>query len=707
MPVHYQNCSLCEANCGLEIAYEGKEILSIRGDKQDPFSKGYLCPKGTALQDLHADPDRLRGPMRRNGDHWEAISWDEAFEFAGQRIAAIQKKHGYDAIAFYYGNPTAHHYDVLLHLYMFADSLKSRNIYSSASVDGLPRQLTSLMLYGNQGLVPIPDIDRTDFMLIMGANPVVSNGSAMTAPNMKKRLKDIRKRGGRVVVIDPRKTRTAELADQHHFIRPGTDALLLLAMIHVLFAEDLVSLGHLKRFVDGLAILQDMSLPYSPERVAEKVGIKAEDIRELAVDFAKARAAVCYGRMGTSVQLFGAMSTWLIDVFNILTGNLDSPGGVMFNKPAVDLASLAKLLRRTGHFNKWQTRVQGLPEFTGESPTAAFAEEMETPGKGQIKALITHAGNPVLSLCNGVRLEKAFENLDFMVCMDIYLNETTRHADLILPPTGPFEHDHYSVLFQALAVRHVAHYNEALFPKPSGSLHGWEIVVRLEEAIRKHRGLLSGALGKVKRKVSEFFTPPKVLDLLLRFGPWKLRLQQLKDAPHGLDLGPLEPRLLNCLSTPRKRLHIIPPLFRKDFERLQQTYFQGTESRDSLVLIGRRDLLSLNSWMHNFKRLNRGDPRSFVMVHPQDAASLGLEEGEVRLTTQVGEIIAYLQISDEVMPGVVSLAHGWGHHREKTKMGIANGNPGVSFNDISDETLFDQLSGTSVLNGIPVELHPA
>jgi len=702
----YAVCMLCEAICGIAVEHDGKRVHKIRGDAEDPFSRGYLCPKGVALADVQNDPERIRRPLRRRrdgSDRWEEIGWDEALDLTAGRLVEIQQRHGRDAVAVYRGNPTSHSYSAVLFFSLLKDQLGTRNVYSASPVDTLPRTLMAATLYGNQAVLPIPDLDRTDFLLALGANPAVSNGSVMTAPDVVTRLRAIRERGGRIVVVDPRRTETAELADTHLFIRPGTDALLVASLLNVLFREGLAKPGRLLALVEGLEEIPALLAPYTPERVAPQVGIPAEAIARLARDFAAAPSAVCYGRMGTCVQEFGTTTNWLVDVLNIATGNLDRPGGAMFTTPAADLPRVAALLGQAGHFDRWRSRVSNLPEFNGELPVACFAEEIETPGAGQIRALLTHAGNPVLSLPNGARLDRAYPKLEFMVSIDVYLNETTRHADLILPPTFGLEHEHYPVIFHGVAIRNTAHFSPAVLEKPPGSLHDWEILVGLTERLARARGGRGALAARAKAWLARRIRPSGLLALMLRFGPHKLRLSQLEAAPHGIDLGALEPRLPGILRG-RTKIPLVPELVRRDLPRLAKRLAEPVRpGPDGLVLISRRTLRSNNSWMHNSERLVSGRHRCVLLIHPEDAAHRGLAEGaRVVLKSRAGEIEVPIEISDEIMPGVVSLPHGWGHGRPGTRLGVAAAHPGASVNDVTDETRIDPVSGAAALSGVPV-----
>jgi len=700
---YYRSCNLCEAICGVEIRVEDGRVASIRGDREDDFSRGHICPKAVALQDIHNDPDRLRQPLRRTaaGD-WEPIGWDAALNETAERIRGIQNEHGRDAIGVYLGNPNVHNLGSLLYGPPLLRSLRTCNKFSATSVDQLPHHVAATLMYGHMLLLPVPDIDRTRHLLVLGANPVVSNGSMMTAPGFKKRLEELKKRGGRLVVIDPRRTETASIADRHHFIRPGSDALLLMALLHVILGEGLEAPGPLAGICDSLERVRSLAEYFSPERVAPLTGIEREEICRIAREFAAAPSAVCYGRMGLSTQAFGGLCQWLINVLNIVTGNLDRPGGAMFTRPAVDLLTGTG----RGHLGRRTSRVRGLPEFGGELPVAALAEEILTEGPGRIRGLIAVAGNPVLSTPNGGQLERALGGLDFMVSIDFYLNETTRHCDIILPPTAALEHDHYDLVFNLLAVRNIAKYSPAVFRPAADARHDWQILAEL------HRRLGGGAQKeRLKRWVNAKLGPRRALDLGLRFGPYGtglmpfgrgLSLKKLERAPHGLDLGPLEPCLPKRLRTPERRIELAPAAYVEDVDRLRKT-LDGDAVDDSLLLIGRRQLRSNNSWMHNFPRLMGGKGRCTLLMHPDDAADRGLRNSQrVAVVSRTGRIEAPLELSDEVMRGVVSLPHGWGHHRPGTRMTTARQHPGVSLNDVTDDLEVDPLCGTAVLSGVRV-----
>ena len=698
---HHRACHLCEAICGLTIETEGSEIVSIKGDPKDPLSRGHICPKAVALKDIHEDPDRLRYPVRRiEGDDgestWQEISWDEALDTTAAALLQAFHTTGVDSIGVYMGNPTVHNYGMLTHQNHLFRWLRTKNRFSATSVDQLPHHLVSLWLFGHKSLFPIPDIDRSDYFLMLGANPLASNGSIWTVPDVKKRILDLQARGGKLVVVDPRRTETAAIAREHLPIVPGSDALLLAALANTLFSEGLANTRRLGSFVDGLDEVARAVAGFTPEFAAQHTGIDAEDIRRIARDFAAAEAAICYGRMGVSTQRYGTLCQYLIQIINIATGNLDREGGSLFTLPAVDQVP------RTGPggFDRHRSRVRDLPEFDRELPSAALAEEITTPGEGQIRVLFTGAGNPVLSTPNGRALDEALPQLDFMVSLDPYINETTRHAHLILPPTSPLEHDHYDIAFHINAIRNTARYNAAVFSPAADKLHDWEIFTALGDRVA--RGL--GEEPKTDK------APDALIDAGLQFGPYggdtehKLSLQTLKDNPSGVDLGPLKPMLPERLHTVDKRISCAVPEALGDLARLAQE-FSKPRNADDLRLIGRRHVRSNNSWMHNYRRLVKGRARDQLLVHPRDLKTRALEDGdEVELRSAAGAITVTVLASEEVMPGVVSLPHGFGHHRPGARLSIARDHAGVSCNDVTDAAYLDELSGNAAVNGVPVTL---
>ncbi len=732
--VHFRSCNLCEAMCGVRIETEGDRVTSIRGDADDPFSQGYICPKATALGDIHHDPDRLRRPLRRVGDTWHEIGWDEALDEAAEQIHRIRSEHGPHAVGMYLGNPTVHNHGAILYSLLFAKVLKSRSRFSATSVDQLPKMLGALLLYGHQFLLSVPDVDRTDYFIVFGANPVVSNGSIMSAPGMRRRLEAIRGRGGKVVVFDPRRSETAELADEHHFVQPGSDALILAAMLNVMFTEGMIRPGRFAEVIKGVDELGSALREFTPEAVAAATSVPAATLRRIVHEYMARSRAVVYGRVGISTHAFGGLCNWMIEVLNILSGHFDREGGAMFTTPAVNLVQLGTLLGQQGHHNKFQSRVRGIPEFGGELSAACMAEEMDTPGEKQIRALITHAGNPVLSTPNGRRLDEALARLQFMVAIDIYRNETTRHAHLILPPTFALEHDHYDLAFHAIAVRNTAKYSPALFEKGPDQRHDWEIFSGLMQRLlaadaRDRRGgpadaVLANALRLLGGSGRTPLDPAHSLDVFLRLGPHGLRrglgglsLSKLRAAEHGVDLGPLVPCMPARLHTADRRIDVAHPTMLNDVPRLSGYLAQRQQARHTgaadpasapLLLIGRRQLRSNNSWCHNSERLVKGPERCTLIMHPSDAAARGIEAGQcVAIASRVGQVEAPVVISDEVMPGVVSLPHGFGHNRSGTAWRVAEAHAGVSANDLTDELLVDAVAGTVHLAGVPVRITAA
>lgn len=683
--VHYRACNLCEAICGLRITVQGGQVTDVRGDPDDPLSHGHICPKGAALPDLHADPDRLKTPMRRDGDTWHPMNWDDALDLVARRLRGVQAAHGPDSVATFQGNPSVHNSGTLLTAGAFLKALGTRNRYSATSTDQLPHHYAAAEMFGHPLLLPIPDVDRTDFLLMLGANPLASNGSILTAPGMRERLRAIRERGGRVVLLDPRRTESAAHASEYHPIRPGSDALFLMALLQVILSEGLARPGRLADVTDGLDDLHDIAAPYTPEAVQAATGVPAATTRDLARAFARAPRAAAYGRIGLSVQTFGGLCQWLLNTLNLVTGNLDREGGAMFPRPAFDLLTGA----RPGHTHhgRWHSRVRALPEFDGELPNATLAEEILTPGDGQIRALVTVAGNPVLSTPGGHDLDRALAGLDFMVSIDPYLNETTRHAHVILPPATGLEVEHYDVIFHHFAVRATARLNQPVFPISADQRFDHQIFAGLTERLS----------GKA------LATPAERLDAGLRHGPHRLTLDDVRAHPHGLDLGPMQPVLPERLLTASGRIQALPEPMRRDLTRLHAALSTPVAP---LILIGRRQLRSNNSWMHNTPRLMRGPDRCTLQLNPADAG--GLQDGQLAtVTSRVGQVTVPVEITSDVMPGVASLPHGFGHARRGAQLRVAQAHPGVSLNDLTDPLLLDELTGNAVLNGTPIHVQPA
>ncbi|MGZ3608901.1 MAG: molybdopterin-dependent oxidoreductase [Ktedonobacteraceae bacterium] len=738
--ISYATCPLCEATCGLEIETRDREIISIRGDAQDVFSHGYICPKAYSLKELHADPDCIREPIVRRNDTWINVSWDDAFAEIERRLMPILDEFGRDALAVYVGNPNAHNIASLLYLPALLQTAKTHNFFSASTVDQMPKHVAAGLMFGTLFSIPVPDLERTEYLLLLGANPLVSNGSLMTAPDMRGRLRSLRQRGGKIVVIDPYRTRTAQEADEHHFIKPGHDAYFLFALVHTLFAEELAAPGKLTEHIAGLEQVRELAEPFTPERVATICGIDASTIRAIARELASAPRAAVYGRIGTCTQEFGTLSSWLVDVLNVLTGNLDREGGAMFPKAAAGARNTTGIpgQGRGVRFGRWKSRVRGLPEIYGELPAACLAEEIDTPGEGQVKALITLAGNPALSTPNSDRLQQALGTLKFMVSIDIYLNETTRFANVILPPPPVLARTHYDLALYQLAVHNVANYSAPVIEREAGALDEWELFLRLA-------GILAGQGSKANlsmlddfvittliqrevalegsnvenRDVSELLEaliprrgPERMLDFLLRSGPYGdafgihagISLQTLQAHPHGVDLGPLQPRIPEVLRTPSGKIELAPKPIVQDVERLRTSFEQNLASGNGhMLLIGRRDLRSNNSWMHNLHVLTKGKERCTLHIHPDDAAQLEIVDGTMAsVASRTGSVEIPIEITDAIMPGVVSIPHGWGHSLSMTKTRIASEHAGVNANILSDEVEVDPLSGNAVLNGISV-----
>lgn len=690
-------CHLCEAVCGVDIHLQDNQIVAIKGDKDDPLSQGHICPKAVALQDIHNDPERLRGPVKRNGKEWQEISWDEAFDLVVSKVAGTIAEHGANAVGVYAGNPSVHNYGSLTHPSQFLGLIRTQNRFSATSVDQLPHQLMAYWLYGHQLMVPIPDIDRCDYFLMLGANPMASNGSIMTVPNFPKRLKALQQRGGKLLVVDPRRTETAERADEHLFVRPGTDAAFLAAIVHVIFRDSLAKPGRAAEFTDQLDQLPALFESFTPESVESITGISAATTERIAKQFCAAERAVCYGRMGCSTQEFGTLCQWLTQIINILTGNLDEPGGMMLTSPAVDMigGSNGGGFGKPGHFNQHQSRVSGLPEFGGELPASCMAEEITTPGEGQIKLMITSAGNPVLSTPSGHNLATALEQLDFMLSIDLYINETTQYADVILPPTSPLEHDHYDLIFHHFAVRNTSKYSAPVFDKPEGSFHDWEIFTQLGER-----------LGKLLDKKPKPSMPPdQMIELGLQIGQYDLNLDMLKEKPEGIDLGPLQSCMPERLFTENKRINCLPEPMPVELQRLSNKLL---DTEDSLLMIGRRHVRNNNSWMHQYHRLIKGANRCTLLINPDDAKRQGVADGDmVTLENDAGSITLPIELSDTMMPGVVCMPHGFGHNAENGRVSTASDNAGVSMNDVIPANAYDPLSGNAAVNGVPISLSRA
>jgi len=732
-------CPFCEATCGLTLTIEDGRVTGARGDRDDVFSHGFICPKGASFAELDNDPDRLSTPLvRRHGELTEA-TWDEAYAVIAERLGGVIKDHGATSVGVYLGNPNAHTIAGALYGPLIIRALKTRHVYSASTLDQMPKHVALGFMFGSPVAFTVPDLDRTDYLVIIGANPLVSNGSLATAADFPGKLRALRKRGGKLTVIDPARTRTAELADRHIAPRPGTDAALLFGVVHTLFEEGLVApdLGGLAEHVNGLEELRELASGFSPESVATHCGVPADEIRALAREIAAAPSAAVYGRIGTSTVEFGTIGSWLVDVINVLTGNLDRPGGAMFPLGAAMPAPRPAGPGKGFTTGRWHSRVSGYPEALGELPAVALAEEIDTAGDGQIKAMITIAGNPVLSAPDGDRLDRALDSVDFMLSIDPYLNETTRHADVILPPPPPSQAGHFDFALNNLAVRNNARYSPPAL-QSDGRPDEPEILSRLalilygigyqadpalvddqviattlqKETADPDSPVAGRAVDELTAMLIDGPGYERRLDMMLRLGPYGdafganadgLTLERLKAAPHGIDFGPLEPRMPAVLKTRSGRIELAPEPLIADAARLQDSLSRGD---DGFVLIGRRHLRSNNSWMHNLPALSGGTNRCTLQIHPDDAAELGLTDN-ASIKGPGGDVVAPIELDPGMRRGVVSLPHGWGHDRGGTRQAVAADQPGVNVNQLNDGGQLDPLSGTAVLNGIPVVVAPA
>lgn len=722
-------CPFCEASCGLEIELEGGSVKRIRGDANDVFSAGFVCPKAIGLKDLHDDPDRLRTPLIKRDGVLQPASWDEAYAEIERRLPPVIAAHGADAVATVLGNPTSHKMSLMLYYPRLARALGTRNMFSASSIDQVPKMLSVGLMFGSWLSVPVPDIERCDWLLVIGANPMVSNGSLWTVPDFRGKAKALRARGGKLLVIDPRRTETADVADEHHFIRPGGDVFFLLGLVATLFEEGLARPGRLGPHINGLQQLQDAVAPYTPETLAERCGIAAGTMRRLARELAASERAAVYGRIGTCTQQYGTLCSWLIDVLNVLCGHLDAPGGAMFPKAAAFAANTRGQPGggRGVASGRYRSRVAHAPEVAGELPITCLAEEIETPGPGQIKALIAIAGNPVLSAPNGARLARALEQLDFMVSLDLYVNETSRHADVILPGPSPLEDSHYDVTFTQFSHRNHARYSAPVLPRSEGQPDEWQSLLRIAAIVQGHGAHADIAalddaayaqeVARSSANAAQMPAPPvppvplsgpqRLLDQALRSGPYGLTLAQLQAAPSGIDLGAMQPRIPEMLRTPSGKIELAPQMLLDDLQRVAADLALAA-SAPAMVIIGRRQLRSNNSWMHNLPALAKGSYRCTALLHPGDAASLGLPDGAMaRISSGERHITVQVEWSETMMRGVVSLPHGWGHDLPGTRMALAQQRPGVNLNALLDENLRDPLSGNAVLSGVAVTISAA
>lgn len=712
--------------CGLEIQVDNGKVTSIRGNRDDVWSKGHLCPKGVSLGQVHDDPDRIRRPLIKLDGQWHEVSWDTAFRRCTELLTPVIEKYGIGAVTAYTGNPLAHSFSLARYAGVLMGMSGMPITYSPGTVDQWPKNLSSHLMYGLWWNFPVPDIERTDLLVIMGANPAASQGSLLAAPDLMGLISQIRKRG-KVIVIDPVRTQTAAQADEWLPIVPGTDAALLLAVAHTLFDEGLVHAGP---HVEGLDTMRRVAAEWPPERVSAVTGIGEDRIRALARELAGTEKSVVYGRIGLCNQEFGSLASWLVDVINILTGHFDTPGGAMFPKPAawsITTQPLPGLEGGLPEFGRWHTRVRGAKEVLGQAPVSCMAEEIATPGEGQLKALITVAGNPVLSTPGGDKLDEVLPMLEAMISVDLWLNETTRHADVILPGLSPLEQPHHDDLILLFAIHSIANYSAPVFD-PGDRPHEWEILIRLtglctgtpaedvdvaaiDDGFFDYLAFTRGLDGAEIRKLYERGGPERMLDLTLRTGPFGdqygnnpggLTLDMLKAHPNGIDFGPMVPQLPDILGTLDKKIHLAPQYLLDDLPRLAARMQRPAEP---LVLVSRRHLRSNNTWLHNVPALMKGKDRCTLLMHPTDAARWGVADADVvTVKSEAGEIRVPVEVTDAIKPGVVSMPHGWGHGKPGTRMSVANGSPGANTNALSPPTFLDEPSGNGALNGIPVTI---
>jgi anaerobic selenocysteine-containing dehydrogenase len=737
----HRSCPICEAQCGLRLHVDraNRKVERIEGDPDDPRSRGFLCPKAYALKGVYEDPDRLRKPLRRTKAGWQTLDWEDAFDLAAEGIRRVQTEHGASAVGAYIGNPTGFDVGSMLYNGLLMAALRSPRMFSGATIDHFPKLVVARAMFGKSSLLPIPDLDRCDYFLCLGGNPLVSQGSLLSAPDMRGRLRRLQERGGRFVVVDPRRTESARAADEHVFIRPGADAFFLFAIANVLFAEGRVRLGRFAAFTDGVDEVERLARDFTPEAVAGVTGIPAHTTRRIAREFSDHPHACCYGRIGTCTVEFGTLASWLVDVVGILAGRYDEPGGMMFPRPATGQHEPG---REAGPLpiGRFRSVVRALPQIDGQLPCSAMAEEIDAAGEQRMRGLVTIAGNPVLSTPNGRRLDRALAALDFMLSLDIYLNETTRHAHLVIPNAPQLEHDNFDFLVQSTASsRNAVRYSPQIFEREPDSRALWEveraIAARLqgatpeqldEQLVWTHAARFCGRPGRpaervevaeALEKIGHEPGPMRIIDLMLRAGPFGdgfddaaegLSLAAVRAVPHSVDLGPIEPCFPHVLRTPGRRIPLAHPHITADLARLRAALANPAWGQ-GLRLVGRRQMRNMNSWLHNLPVLARGPERCTLLVHPSDAKRLGLATGgHATVRSRVGEVRAQVEVTDDMMPGVVCLPHGFGHDEDDVRLGVARARqPGVSANALTDDQSLDAPSGTSVVNGIPVEVSAA
>ena len=713
--IKYRTCHLCEAMCGLEVEVKDNEVIGIKGHNADIYSKGHICPKGVALKDLHYDPDRLKQPVKKTENGWETISWEEAYDIVTQELKKIRKKYGNNAIGTYTGNPTVHNTGTALTLYDTINAINTQNRYASHSMDSVPHFLVNQLMFGHAMLAPIPDIEHLEYMLILGGNPLASNGSFMSTPDFKGKMRAIQNRGGKIVVIDPRKTETARKASEHYFIHPEQDVLLLLSIINEIFRRNAVVASSVLSFSEYLEELEAAAQDYSIETVSPIVGISVDHIKHIVDDLIQYKNSAVYGRLGVCTQTYGSLCQWLITCINILMGQLDKKGGLMFTLPAIDYVTL---MAHESKMFRYKSRVKGYDEIIGEFPTSTMAEEMLTPGKGQIKGFVCIAGNPARSAPNSKMVEKGLATLDFMVAIDMYINETTKYADIILPPAVGLETMHYSFVLHMVATKNTSKFSnpplaisENPLPISEQQRYDWQIMGELQ------RRLFSGNLfNRIKNYLISYLHPRTKLDLALKTGPYGvwggrflrkdgLSLNRLEKQIEGVELAPLSSVLPDRLFTKNKKINLMPVLFAKELENVKALLQPSIDKKYPLRLIGRRHLRSNNSWMHNLQTLEGGSKQCTLMIHPTDAEQYGIEAGEqIQVYTEIGSVNIHAEITPDIIAGTICIPHGWGHHGEGLKLNRAQRNAGVNVNELNNHNRLDPLSYNAAFNGHPVAI---
>jgi anaerobic selenocysteine-containing dehydrogenase len=708
-------CRICEPLCGMVATVEDGRLVQLRPDREHPLSRGYACPKGIAMTEVQNDPDRVLHPLKRVGGpgEFERTTWSEAMRAIAGELKRILAERGPESVGWYMGNPGAFSYSHVLWVKGFLDGLGTPHYYSAGSQDVNNRFAASALLYGSPLVVPIPDLIETDFLFMVGANPLVSHGSVLSAPRVREQLNGIVERGGRVVVVDPRRTETARQFE-HLPVRPDADAWLLLSMLNVIFEEELTDREFISRWTTGADALSEQARAYAPEQTESRTGLPPERVREVARGFARANSAAAYGRTGSCLGRFGTLVAYLLDALNAVTGNLDSPGGAVFGRPPISLDDIGE---KAGldTYGKVRSRVGGFPDVIGNLPATLLPREITTAGEGQIRAFFVSAGNPVLSVPDGDALEAAFAELDLMVSLDLYVNETNRHAHYVLPATTFLEREDVPVAFLGFYSTPFIQVTEPVVEPAGEAREEWRVIDELSRAL----GVAPYSLPVLRRlaKLGIRITPRRLIDLLLRVGPAGdrfglrpsgLSLAKVARSPHGIVLDDRIATgvLARKLRHGDGRVHLHESAIASELGRLGSV--NGDSADFPLKLIGLRELRSHNSWMHNAPLLMRGGRSHALRIHPDDAERAGLADGDrARIASRAGAIEAPVKLTDEMTPGTVALPHGWGHKGGGWRLANSNGGANVNALAPSDPESLERLAGMAHLNGIPVRVEPA